>query len=290
VAQLAYSEKLSHQCLIRIQSVYLSLKSAEKKAADFILADPEFISGATITEAAERIGCSDATLVRIARRLGYSGYSVLKTSVIPQEEQNLTTFYEHISEEDEPFEVVHKVFQTAIQSIQDTLDLVDSEQYAMALSAIEKAGRILFIGAGDAYTVAYAGFLKFSRIGINCGVERDLDLQLTEAAKLKPNDLLVVVSHSGRTQSLYEVVKYAKTRNAKILAITNYQVSPIAKNADIILLTATFVSNVYGEIMTKRIPELCLIETLYVNAVMRGGRKASIELSNWMEAISINKI
>ena len=86
------------------------------------------------------------------------------------------------------------------------------------------------------------------------------------------------------------MAKYAKFRGATILVITNYPLSPIAKMADIVLLTATFIPNMFGEIMTKRIPELCLLETLYVNTVMRSGREACDSLSNATKAISINKL
>lgn len=288
--QGAYSEKLSHKCLIRIQAVYGNLKSAEKKAADFILQNPEKVADETIVEAAKQAGCSEATLVRIAHKLGYAGYPMLKASLLQDEEKESGVLYEAISPDDDPITVVHKVFQTFAQSLVDTLGLVSNATYLAALDRIQKARNILFAGAGDAYVVAYTGYLKFSRIGFHACCPQDFDIQLTEASKLSPGDLFVAVSHTGRTHSLYEVAKYAKHRGATVLAITNFPTSPIAKISDIVLLTATFTPNTLGEIMTKRVPELCLLETLYVNTVMRFDKASGEKLASATKAISINKL
>jgi len=290
IEQNIYSDKLSHKCLIRIQSVYTTLKSAEKKAADFILKNPENVADGTIIEVAELAGCSEATFVRIARKLGYTGYPMLKASILQKDEEDTGVLYEEITPNDDPISVVNKVFQTSIQSLLDTVGLLNTDSYLDALHHMKNAKHILFAGVGDSFAVAYTGYLKFSRIGLSSNCSQDFDIQLMEVSKLRSDDLLVIISHSGRTQSLYEVAKYAKLREVPILTITNYPISPIAKIADTVLLTATFVPNIFGEIMTKRIPELCLLETLYVNTVMHFGKEVSNTLADSTMSISINKL
>lgn len=288
--QKLFSEKLSRNCLIRIQSVYKNLKTAEKKATDFILENPETIANDTIVEAAGLAGCSEATLVRVARKLGYSGYVMLKASILQNDENDSGILYGEIKPNDEPIEVANKIFQTFIQSLVDTSGLLNNETYLQALDRIQHAKHLLFAGAGDAYTVAYTGYLKFSRIGLSASCPQDFDIQLMEASKLGPDDLFVIISHTGQTQSIYEVEKYAKRAGTPILVITNYPMSPIARAADMVLLTATFVPNMFGEIMTKRVAELCLLETLYVNTIMRADGSVGERLKNATKAISINKL
>ncbi|MCK5737232.1 MAG: MurR/RpiR family transcriptional regulator, partial [Spirochaetaceae bacterium] len=65
---------IPHNCVLNLQAVYETLKSAERKAADYILDSPEDIAGLTIVDFAGRAGCSEATIVRLTRRLGYEGY------------------------------------------------------------------------------------------------------------------------------------------------------------------------------------------------------------------------
>ena len=72
-------QKITYQCLLRIQSVYDSLKSAERRAVDFLMTDPEFLAKNSIVEVAVRAGCSEATLVRLSYRMGF-GSCLLYTS------------------------------------------------------------------------------------------------------------------------------------------------------------------------------------------------------------------
>lgn len=284
-----YDESISHKVLIRIQSIYGTLKSAEKRAADAILENPKYIADSTIVDVAKLSQCSEATLVRLARKLGFSGYPELKETIL-HEEEDISLPYDEISPLDSPKVIIDKVFKIIKQSLTDTQSLIDDAQYQLALKYILNANKLYFIGAGDAFAVAYAAYLKFSRIGYDVGCSKDIDVQLIEMSKFTENDVLVVISHSGRTQSLYEVAKCARLNKAKIIAITNYPFSPIAKLVDAVLLTASFSPNIYNEIMAKRIPELSVIETLYINTLLRSDPARQAILTNSSKALSLNKI
>lgn len=285
-----YDEHVSHKFLIRIYSVYETLKSAEKRAADTILADPQYASTATIVDIAQKANCSEATLVRLARKLGYSGYPELKNAALETEAEAVELPYDELRPGDSPMTVVEKVFSTARQALSDTQTLLEKDSYEKALELIVKAKRIFFIGAGDAYVPAYSAYLKFSRIGRNVGCSKDIDVQLIESSKLTKDDVLVVISHSGRTESLYSAVKIAKLNDANVIAITNYPLSPIAKLSDIVLLTAAFTPNIYHEVMSKRIPELCVIETLYINTLLQENPSDQEVLYRSNQSLSVNKL
>lgn len=94
-------QKITYQCLLRIQSVYDSLKSAERRAVDFLMTDPEFLAKNSIVEVAVRAGCSEATLVRLSYRMGFGSYSDLKAAVLKEDAtENLECLYEGIEEHD----------------------------------------------------------------------------------------------------------------------------------------------------------------------------------------------
>jgi|GEM_PF-5071566 len=61
-----YLHLIPHNCALQIPALYGSLKSAESKAADFILAAPGEVSGLKVTELALRAGCSEATIIRLS--------------------------------------------------------------------------------------------------------------------------------------------------------------------------------------------------------------------------------
>lgn len=281
---------ISHKFLIRIQSVYGVLKSAEKRAADTILENPQFIANSSIVDVAKVSQCSDATLIRLARKLGYSGYPELKSSILLSDLNQEDCFYEELLPTDDCMTILDKVFNAAKQALTDTQALIGKEEFEKALSYIINANTIFFNGSGDASTVAYSAFLKFSRCGFNARYSRDFDVQLVEASKLKKNDVIVIITHSGNTQTLFDVAKCAKLKNAKIITITTYPLSHIAKISDVILSTAAFSPNIYNEIMAKRIPELSIIEALYINAILKSDKIHHEILQQSNDSLLLNKI
>ena len=138
-------QKISYPCLLRIQSVYDSLKSAERKAVDFLLLDPVFFSKKSIGEVAARAGCSEATLVRLGNRLGFEGYSELKSSILKENTQEkLECLYEGIEEGDDAPAVMEKVMRSSIQAVEDTVSLIDYQAYQNAVDALLSAGKLQF--------------------------------------------------------------------------------------------------------------------------------------------------
>ena len=281
--------KMPHYCLIRLQSIYDSLESAEKKAVELLIEDPNFIANAKILEAAQRAGCSSATFVRLAKKLGYKGYSKLKKALLETKKDSIQ-LYPNIDEGDKCEDIVAKIFQTSIQTLSDTLNLLDKEAYKKAVNAICKAKKIVLYGVGDAFPIAQSGYFKFLRIGLNVQVSADFDVQLINVSHLSKNDVAITLSHSGRTKNIVEVAKYAKTVGAKVISITNYPVSPLAKNSDIVLLTAVFTNNVEGEIISKRIAQLCILESLYINVLLKLKQEVIEDLEKSELAVELNKL
>lgn len=280
---------ISHKCLVKINAVYKSLKSAEMKAIDYLLTHPMEFANNTIVDLAAEAGCSEATIVRVARKLGFSGYVELKGALL-RTKNDRDVLYEEISSDDSEIDVVRKVFQTSIQAISDTLNIIDISQYELAVKALRNAGKILFVGAGDASTVAMTGCYKFSRVGINSIFSQDYDIQLISASQLKKGDVVVAISHSGRTKTVIDVVRTAKNEGATIISITNFPMSTLSKLSGISLITAAYVKNLIGEIMTKRIPALCIIESLYISLVRQMDINNATIMEKSNEILTINKI
>ena len=88
--QAPANKKLSRTFLIRVESVYSELKSAEKRAMDAILSSEEVSESSTISTLSALAGCSDATLVRLSRKLGYSGFPDMKSSMFQTERDEIS--------------------------------------------------------------------------------------------------------------------------------------------------------------------------------------------------------
>ncbi|HUZ18566.1 MAG TPA: MurR/RpiR family transcriptional regulator [Spirochaetia bacterium] len=284
--------KIPHRCMLQIQAVYHSLKSAERKATDFIVDHHADIEDLTIVELASRAGCSEATIVRLSKRLGYAGYPELKSDFASNgERHNADSFleYQEIKRSDDPFQVFKKVFDASVAAMHDTLNVLDERSYLKAFEALCGAETIMFCGVGDAGLVALEANQRFLRLGQRSEASVDYDIQLIMASHLRKGDVLVAVSHSGKTKNILQTVKTAAKAGATTIAITNYPVSPLTKNSDIVLLTAVFSTSPTGEVISKRITELCIIESLYINYLIRKGKPLIEKLRTSDRAVSINK-
>lgn len=283
-------QKISYICLLKIQSVYDSLKSAERKAADYLLADPVSFAKDSIVEVAAKAGCSEATLVRLGYRLAFDGYSDLKAAILREDmQEDLKCLYEGIEEDDDSFTVMEKVMKSSIQAIEDTVSLIDPQAYQRAVDAILSAGKIQFIGIGDAAVVAMSGYYKFFRLGMNVHFSQDYDVGLMMASQMEKGDVMVVVSHSGTTKTTLNTLRCAKDRGATIIVISNCPFSPIGKQANILLSTAVFGENMIGESMAKRIPAFSLMESLYINALTQISDEQRKMLEERNHALLLNK-
>lgn len=280
---------ISHSCLINFQFIYENLKSAERKAADFCLANPKLVFSLSISEVAVKAGCSEATFVRLAKRLGYSGYPELRSKILRRDGEDVTN-YLGVSMGDDVTTIATNVFKSCILYIQDSLEAVDFNRFNMAVELLSGASRLMFLAAGDASFTAASGAQKFMRIGYPVSSSADFDTQLVNLSQMTKTDVLICISHSGRTKSVCDLAKIAHDNGIKIITITNFPVSPLAKCSDIVLLTASFAYDTMDEILVKRVPALCLLDALHVCIRMK---KKSVDDSVSERAnsfLSLNKL
>ncbi len=271
---------------IRVQAIYANLKNAERRAADYMLANPERVAEDTVGQSAAAAGCSASTFVRIAKKLGFAGYPQMRAAVAAQDEKSPPSGV--MSPMDDEAENARAMLRASVQVLVDTLNLFDEGEYRRAMAFLVAARRYLFLGVGDAYAAAYTIYLKFLRAGLDTRCPQDFDVQLIEASLLSPGDAVMLVSHSGQSRSVTEALRVARGAGAKIITVTDYPASPIAKQSDVVLRTAAFLSDAAGEVISKRLPAMCLLESLFANLVLRKGGQDALEKTE--RTLGINKI
>lgn len=281
--------KIPHRCVLRLYAVYDNLKTAEKKAVDYLLDNPEKIASMTVSEFSDKAGCSEATVVRLSKKLGYEGYPVLKRDFAALSKDENFIEYENILSGDSSMDIMKKVFESSISALQDTMNIISKDGFTEAVKLISESEKIAFTGFGDAGIVAYEAHQKFVRAGKQSFYSQDPDIQLIQVSQLSRGDVLVAVSHSGQTIPLMNTVKAAKDQGAKIIAITNFPVSVLTKKSDIVLQTASFARSAGGEVISKRLTALCIVESLYLNWLMIHQKDVLPVLQRANEIVNINK-
>lgn len=286
------ADQIPHSCLLKIHACYDALKTAERKAVDHLLRIPDRVSGLSIMEFASEAGCSEATVVRLSKRLGYAGFPELKMDFarIGHHDDASIEHYQGISKGDDPMLVYQKVVHASIGALEDTFKIAKEHAYCSAVDAIVAADTLMFCGLGDASVVAAEAHQRFIRVGKRSVFSNDPDQQLMHAAQLAPGDVFVAISHTGRSRTVLDALRVARDSGAKTIAITNFPYSPIARRSDIVILTAVFTSYLTVEVVSKRVAELCILESLSINYMNRVGQPALETLRESNAVVEVNKV
>src|SRR5690606_27279694 len=261
--------------LAALRSLLPSLTEAEASVARTILGDPAGCSRAPIGDLAESAGVSTATVVRMARALGFTGYRDFRTALIADVSRGRNPVMRDVEPGDSAIEVARKVFTADIDAIASTLELLDERAFERAVSLLADAERIEAYGIGSSAPVAVDAYYRLLRLGLKVGVATDSHMQAVSASLLTGADVALVFSHTGRTSETLTTTRIAREAGAKIVAVTSFLDSPLAGQVDALLVTATAESAYRVEAMASRIAHLSIVDALYVALANRMGDRAA---------------
>jgi DNA-binding MurR/RpiR family transcriptional regulator len=94
--------------------------------------------------------------------------------------------------------------------------------------------------------------------------ENNSHIALIHAAHLGKKDLLVLISHEGESKEVIECARLAQMGGAKVVAVTSYMNSDLAKMADISIFSSTNDAAYYTEAMVSRLVQLVIMDMLVV--------------------------
>lgn len=266
------------------------LRAAEARLASYICQHPHDVIQVSITDVADRSGASEATVVRLCRRLGFRGFQDFKIGLAQSLVSPMQTIHEEIEEQDTIDTVKAKVFGATIQALQDTLAVADGRELARAVELLHAATKVVFVGAGTSGWVCMDGAFKLMRIGVDAAAYVDVHSQLVAVALLEPGSVVVGVSHSGATRDTLESLQIARKGGAATICITGVPKAPITRHADVKLFTSAKETGFKTEAMTSRIAQLAIVDTLFVNVALRRGKTAAERIQRVREAAATKRL
>lgn len=253
---------------VKVRFLYASLPRSERSAADVLLDDGKKVAAYTLSEYAERANCSEASIIRLCRRIGADGFADLRQLLEDSTDSSDGQDGTRIGPQDDLRTVFTKIARNYERTLQDTLTLYTPE-YDRALEAMERARVIHFFGVGDAHLVCEAARMKLARVGKPCTAYSDSALMLAAGSLAEPTDVVVAVSFSGKTRLIVNAAELAKRNGATIICILHNDKTKLGKLADISLFTATTDVTAAHDEIARRIAEHAIIDTLYMAMVAR---------------------
>lgn len=237
-----------------INSYYPSLTKSEQKVADCLqtLSQDEVIN-CTLTDISKKSGVGDATVLRFCNKIGCEKFSSLKLLLAKElDQENEDTLDNYLDELQ--FEMTNV--------IKHTHDLLSIDKVKMAVDYIDQANHVYFFGVGASGLSALEAQGNFLRIGKISTAITDSHFQAMGASIITNNDIIIAFSLTGNTKDIYDSCMIAKENGAKIIAITNYIESEVARIADVVLLTAAKEHILKGGSLAGTISQLFVVDAL----------------------------
>lgn len=276
--------------LASIRGNYGKFSDKEKKIADFILHNPQNIIHHTINQVADELDVAESTVFRFCQRIGFKGYQALKIALAAEIVTPIKDIHEKIDDGDSMGTVSEKVFRSNISTLEDTMRIIDGNIIEQAVEVILGANRVEFFGNGGSGVVALDAYHKFIRSGLQVNANLESHMQLMSASQLTDKDTAILISHSGSTKDMLDVLQTLKRKGVKTISITNFAKSPLTKEADISLYTVSEEIDFRSEAMSSRIAQLSIIDALYTNIMITKKEEGRESLQNMREAISLKRL
>ena len=274
---------------VRLQSAYSTLRAAEQRVADFILAHPDELIYLTVTELAERTNTSESTVVRLCQKVGYKGYQEFKIVLARDLVEPATEIYAEIQPDDDLLTVKTKVFQANAQALRDTIEVLDEDQLAAAVDALATARRVEIYGVGGSAPLAQDAYHKFLKLGISVIALSDGDMMAMSSSVLGAGDVAFGISHTGASRDVTDALARAKQHGATTIAMTHRSTSPITKVSDVVLVTAAKQTAFRSDASSSRVAQLTVIDTLYVAVAHRNHARSLQMVERTREATAAKR-
>lgn len=233
--------------LTHIESLLPEFSKAQKVIAHYILEHYEKAAFMTASRLGATVGVSESTVVRFASEVGCDGYPQLQKGLQEIIRNRLTSVQrmEITSDQIGRNNVISKVLSMDIERIKHTMEELDTRSFDQAVQKIIHARRIYIIGVRSAASLA--GFLQFYFNHIFDNVHlintTSTSEMFEQLFRITDEDVLIPISFPRYSQRTIKAARYARTRGADVIAITDCAASPLADVANISLLARSDMSS-----------------------------------------------
>ena len=249
-----------------------TFSKSERKVAEAILAAPQTAIHSSIATLAKTAQVSEPTVNRFCRRLDTKGFPDFKLHLAQSLANGTPYVNRNVNEDDGPEAYTSKIFESTMACLDVAKNGLDTNLINRAVDVLTQANKISFFGLGASSSVAHDALNKFFRFNIPVSCFDDIVMQRMSCINSSEGDVIVLISHTGRTKPLVEIAQLARENDAFVIALTAYN-SPLAEQSNLVLsLGVPEDTDIYMP-MSSRIAQLVLIDVLTTGFTLRRGAK-----------------
>ncbi|GAB3629610.1 DNA-binding protein [Pandoraea terrae] len=257
----------------RLRERFAQMSPQFQAGARFLLDHPQRVPISSMRAIAAEAGVQPATLVRLSQHLGFDGWQGLRELFLEAIElgpQPYANRARQVIREGDAARMVPEMFRVQ----HNNLDLTEAGAQASLAQAVD-----LLAGANNvhvagfracfpiAFTFQYVYRLFRPTVHLIRGEAGTLEMELRA---LSPRDVVTVISFAPYSNEALVVTRAARTAGAKVLALTDSTVSPLALDADVAVLFSHESPSFFPSITAG----IAVVETLVEMLLARKGRGA----------------
>ncbi|HEX9026156.1 MAG TPA: MurR/RpiR family transcriptional regulator [Clostridium sp.] len=251
-----------------IQGKFIRLSKGQKLIAEYILKYYDKAAFMTAAKLGISVGVSESTVVRFANELGFSGYPKLQKSLQELIKNKLTTVQrlelrnDYFSDGD----ALKGVLKADMENIRATLEKINQNTFEEVVKNIFEAQGIYIVGLRS--STALAEFLGFY-LNIILQNVRTVSYGISDVFEQMINigegDLVIGIGFPRYAAKTIDALAFAQDRGAKVVALTDSLLSPLASKADFTLIAQSNMASFVDSLVAP----LSVINALIIAVGMR---------------------
>jgi len=234
----------TYDLMEKIQSVP-RLSKGQKRISEFISNHYDKAAFMTAAKLGEAANVSESTIVRFATTLGYDGYPGLQKAIQEMVRNRLTSVQRiEITQESDDSQILSEIVKSDARNLRSITEDNSVEVFNAVKDVILSARRLYVIGLRASSPLAqYLGYYLnyiFSDLHVITQGGSEVTEQL---ARIGPGDVIVGISFPRYSNRTIEPMRFARSRGAKTIAITDNAHSPMGKTGDYCLIARSTMAS-----------------------------------------------
>lgn len=276
----------------QLESPNFKATKSDKLLINYIKNNIEDVFYKPISQIAKESNIGEATITRFSKKIGFNGLQDFKVTLAQEISSNSNKkniINSNIENNESAIDTARKLLTSNVNTLENTVDIINSEDIHKCAKLIINAKKIYFVGIGYSGIIAQDSNYKFMRIGLNCVSFDSSHTMIMMASIMEKGDLLISISHSGETEEIIRTVELAKENQVDVIAITENKESVLKDVSDVHLAYVSGETVLETGSISSKLAQIFLIDLVYTQVVKEKFNEAIDRKVKTTDAIKVLK-
>ncbi|WP_170294942.1 MurR/RpiR family transcriptional regulator [Roseospira navarrensis] len=265
----------------RVQAAHDALSPQLRQAARYILAHPEDVALTSMRRLAEHAGVKPSTMVRLSRALGFDGYEALREpyrawlrggeGAFVARARTLQARRPGATDGPGRAALLEEMTAADVGALREGLTAANAQALQRARDLICAADTVYVVGLRSCQSLAHLFHYAYGLVRGNARlVDGRGGMLFDELVRVGPDDVVLSIGFRPYACGTVEATAFAADKGARVVALTDSLVSPLAHGAAAVVAVDTASPSYFQSL----VPALAQIQALLALIVAEGGDDA----------------